>query len=304
MDLGEEELVAGQGDAVRHAHVAQVPAGAAGGDGLHHRGLVAHGLDDAVRAVAAGELLDLRGALVATLGDDDVGAELAGERRPVLVAGEGDDLLSPQGLGGQDGGQAHGAVADHRDGLAGAGLGGDGPEPAGSQDVGGGQQRGDDLGVLGLAAGNDDEGSVGQGHARVLGLGVPDEAAVGAARLEAVLADLAGVVAQAEGADDEVADLDVRDLVADLDDGAHVLVAHGAGLLHGGDAPVGPQVRAAHAGGLELDDGVGGLDDVGDLAVLDTDVSGGVHDDAAHRGGQGGSRSSHRYVLTSVLVDM
>ena len=77
----------------------------------------------------------------------------------------------------------------------------------------------------------------------------------------------------------------------------------GTGLLHGGDAPVGPQVRAAHAGGLELDDGVGGLDDVGDLAVLDTDVAGGVHDDAAHRGGQGGSRNCHRYVLTSVLVD-
>ena len=123
-----------------HAHVAEVPAGAAGGDGLHHRGLVAHGLDDAVRAVAAGELLDLRGSLVTALGDDDVGAELAGQRRPVLVAGEGDDLLSTQGLGGQDGGQAHGAIADHRDGLAGAGLSRDGPEPAGAQDVGGGQQ--------------------------------------------------------------------------------------------------------------------------------------------------------------------
>ena len=107
-----------------------------------------------------------------------------------------------------------------------------------------------------------------------------------------------------KGADDEVANLDARDLVADLDNGAHVLVAHGAGLLQGGDAPVGPQVRAAHAGGLELDDGVSGFDDVGDLAVLDTDVAGGVHDDAAHRGGQGGSKSGHRYVLTSVQVDM
>ena len=85
-----------------HAHVAQVPAGAAGGDGLHHRGLVAHGLDDAVRAVAAGELLDLGGALVAAFGDDDVSAELAGQGGPVLVAGEGDDLLGAQGLGGQD----------------------------------------------------------------------------------------------------------------------------------------------------------------------------------------------------------
>ena len=40
------------------------------------------------------------------------------------------------------------------------------------------------------------------------------------------------------------------------------------------------------------------------IDVLDDDVAGGAHDDGAHGGGQGGSRSSHRYVLTSVLVDM
>src|SRR4029450_11242788 len=44
------------------------------------------------------------------------------------------------------------------------------------------------------------------------------------------------------------------------------------------DAAVGPQVRAAHAGGGQPDDGVGGLDDGGGLAVFDADVAGRVQD--------------------------
>ena len=159
-------------------------------------------------------------------------------------------------------------------------------------------------GSSGLAAGNDDEGPVGRATARVLGLGVPDEPTVGAARLEAVLADLAGVVAQAEGADDEVADLDARDLVADLDNGAHVLVAHGAGLLHRGDTPVTPQVRAAHAGGLELDDGVGGFDDVGTSRSSTRTSPAACMTTPRMVVGRAGAGSGHRYVLTSVLVDM
>ena len=43
--------------------------------------------------------------------------------------------------------QADRAVADDGDGLARAGLGGDGGEPAGAQHVGGGQQRRDQVGV-------------------------------------------------------------------------------------------------------------------------------------------------------------
>jgi len=108
---------------------------------------------------------------------------------------------------------------------------------------------------------------------------------VDAAGLEAVLADLTGVVRDAEGADDEVAGLDAGDLIADLDDGPDVLVAHGAGLVDRRDSAEGPQVGAADAGDLDLQDRVGGLDDAGDLAVVDAHVTGGVHDDAAHRGG-------------------
>ena len=72
----------------------------------------------------------------------------------MLFRSEGDDPLGPQRLGGQDGAQAHRAVADDGDRLAGAGLGGHGREPAGAQHVGGGQQVRHHLGVLGLAAGD------------------------------------------------------------------------------------------------------------------------------------------------------
>ena len=59
------------------ADVADVPAGAGGADGLHHRLLGADGLDRGVGAEAVGEVLDLGDALVAALGDDVGGAELA-----------------------------------------------------------------------------------------------------------------------------------------------------------------------------------------------------------------------------------
>ena len=49
---------------------------------------------------------------------------------------------APSSLGRQDAEQADGAVTDDGDGLAGAGLGGDGGEPAGAEHVGGGQQAG------------------------------------------------------------------------------------------------------------------------------------------------------------------
>ena len=203
------------------------------------------------------------------------------------MAGEGDDPLGPQRLGGQDGAQAHRAVADHGDRLAGAGLGGHGREPAGAQHVGGGEVVGQAVGVLRLAAGDDDERAVGQLDAGVLGLHARVRARVGAAGGVTRPADLAGVVRDHEGADDEVADLHVLHVVAGLDDGAHVLVAH-APVLHGLQAAVGPQVGAADAGGLDLEDDVGRVHDAGHFDVLDDDVAGGAHDDGAHGGGQGG----------------
>ena len=68
------------------ADVAQVPAAAGGADGLHERLLGADRLDDRVRAEPAGQLLDLRDALVAALLDDVGGAVEAGELLPLGVA--------------------------------------------------------------------------------------------------------------------------------------------------------------------------------------------------------------------------
>ena len=179
-----------------------------------------------MRAEPAGELLDLRDAVVAAFLDDVGGAELAGERLAVGVAGHGDDPLGAQLLGGEHAEQPDRAVADDGDGLARAGLGGDGGEPAGAEHVGGGQQRRDQVGVglPGVATRVPSASGMRAYSAWVpiapIGLGVH------AAGLVAGPADLAGVVGGEERADDEVADLDGRDVGADLVDDADVLVAH------------------------------------------------------------------------------
>src|SRR5207244_419591 len=85
-----------------------------------------------------------------------------------------------------------------------------------------------------------------------------------------------------ERPDHELAGLDVLDGTADLLDDADVFVSHRRGPLDGLDAAVGPQVRSAHAGGGEPDDGVGGLDDPGVGTVVDPDVVGGVEDCSSH----------------------
>src|SRR3712207_7086295 len=99
-----------------------------------------------------------------------------------------------------------------------------------------------DAGVLRLCAGG--------------GTGLP----VDARRLVASPADLAGVVGGEERADDELARLDQTYLAADLLDGADVLMAHRGRPFDRLDAAVGPEVRAAHAGEGQSDDGVGRLD--------------------------------------------
>ena len=195
----------------------------------------------------------------------------------------GDDPLGAELLGGQDAEQPDRAVADDRDGLAGAGLGGDGGEPAGAEHVGGGHQRRDQVGVR--AARGGDQGAVGERDAGELGLGADGahQDAVHAVRLVAGPADLAGVVGGPERADDEVADLDGAHLGADLLDDADVLVAHHLVVDRLG-AAVGPQVAAADAGRRQADDRVGRLDDLRVLAVLDPHVTGSVHDNPTHRG--------------------
>ena len=80
-----------------------------------------------------------------------------------------DDPFRAELLGGQHGEQTDRAVADHRDGLAGADLGRDGTEPSRAEHVGGRQETRDQ--VVGGNVRRRDQGAVGQRYAQVLGLG-------------------------------------------------------------------------------------------------------------------------------------
>src|SRR5215203_3301979 len=187
-------------------------------------------------------------------------------------------------LGGEHREQADGAVADDRHRLAWTGLGRHGAKPAGAEHVGGREQAGDQ--VLRRQARRRYEGAVSERDAGVLclcaggGTGLP----VDAGRLVASPADLAGVVGGEERADDELARLDQTYLTADLLDDADVLVAHRCRLRHRVGPAVGPEVRAAHAGDRQSDDGVGRLDDRRVRALLETHVAGAVHYGRAHSG--------------------
>ena len=80
--MREEQLLAIQRHPMRHADVTYRPAGPGGFDGLQHRFLRAHALEDGVSADTVGELLDALDTLFAALGDDVGCAELAGELLP------------------------------------------------------------------------------------------------------------------------------------------------------------------------------------------------------------------------------
>ncbi len=128
-------------------------------------------------AQTVGEFLDAGHPVVPAFGDDVGGAELVGEGLPVGVAAHRDDPLRTELPGGEHREEADGAVADDRDGLTGAGLGGNRAEPAGAEDVGRGEQPGDQVGVG--HPGCRDEGAVGQGDTRELCLGA--DRAIGSA---------------------------------------------------------------------------------------------------------------------------
>ena len=105
--------------------------------------------------------------------------------------------------------QADRAVADDGDGLARAGFGGDGTEPAGAEHVGGGQEVGDQ--IVGRHLRGGDQGAVGKRDAHPLGLGAAcgaEDLTVDAGGLVAGPADLAGVVGGEERPDDELARAD------------------------------------------------------------------------------------------------
>src|SRR4051812_27068529 len=280
--LREEQLLAGQRDAVSDADVADMPAGTGGTDRLHHRLLRTDGLDDGVRAEAAGELREPSHSFVTALDDDVGGAVLASELLPVLVPAEDDDALRSELLGGEHAEQPDGAVADDGDGLAGTRFRGDSAEPAGAEHVRGGEQAWDEV-VIGHP-GSGDESPVGERNAGVLSLRARGRAELAdrAAALEAGLAYLAGVVRGHERADDELTWLDAADVAADLLDDADVLMAHRARLLHRVDAAVWPQVGSADAGRRQPDDRVGRLLDGRVRTVLDSDVARCVHNGSTH----------------------
>ena len=73
-----------------------------------------------MRAVAAGQFQHAFDALLAALGDDVGGAELAAQVGALLVPAHQDDLLGAEPLGRQHAAQSDGAVSDDGHGVAGA----------------------------------------------------------------------------------------------------------------------------------------------------------------------------------------
>src|SRR5215208_4575283 len=155
MDVREtpEQVHAVDGDAMSDADEADVAARSRCVKGLVHGLLGADGFDDGVGAEAVSQLLDRGDALVAARLDDVYGAELARQTLSGFVAAHSDDPLRPELLGRQHGEQPDSSVTDDSDGLTWPGFRGDGAEPAGAEDVRGGDETGDAIvgGMSGVA---------------------------------------------------------------------------------------------------------------------------------------------------------
>ena len=187
-------------------------------------------------------------ALVAAFGDDVGGAELQRELLARSVTAHRDDPFGAELLGGQHAEQADRAVAHHGHRLAGADLGGDGAEPAGAEDVGGGQQARDQIGVGGTPGVATRVPSA--SGTRIRSAWAPPRCRGSrgdARRLVAGLADLAGVVGGEERPDHELARRDRGDLGADLLPMPTYSCPIGRRPTEL-DAAVGPQVGPADAG--------------------------------------------------------
>ena len=89
----EEEWLAIEGDAARDADEAYSAARARGANRLQHRFLRADALEDGVSAHTLRQFLDACHALIAALGDDVGGAELARERLARRMAAHRDDAF-------------------------------------------------------------------------------------------------------------------------------------------------------------------------------------------------------------------
>src|SRR5215217_8163220 len=98
----------------------------------------------------------------------------------------------------------------------------------------------------------------------------------------AVPAVRARVVGGGERADDELARLDRPHGAADLLYDAAVFVPHRGGPVDGLEPAIRPEVRPAHAGGRDPDDGVRRSFDPRRLAILEADVARAVEDCPLH----------------------
>jgi hypothetical protein len=91
-----------------------------------------------------------------------------------------------------------------------------------------------------------------------------------------------GVVGSGEGSDDKLPGLDRGNRTADLLDDAAVLVPHRRRLGERANTAVGPQVGPADAGGRDPDDGIGWLDNLGLVALLEAHVAWNVKNSSFH----------------------
>jgi hypothetical protein len=144
------------------------------------------------------------------------------------MTAHGDDPLGAELFGGQDGEESDRPVTHNGDGLARAGFGRHGTEPAGAEDIGRREEARDEL--IGRNVRRGDESAVGKRDASELGLRADPShrLAVDAGALVAGSADLARVVGRDERSDYELAGLDGAHLTANVLDDSDILVPHRA----------------------------------------------------------------------------
>jgi hypothetical protein len=201
------------------------------------------------------------------------------------VAAHEDDLLGAQPSGGQDRRQSHRAVADHRHRRALVDAGGHGTVVAGAEHVRQGEQGRQQLGIL--TDGQLDQRALGLRDAYGLALAAvhavgPPQAAVPAGGLQALAAEVAGVVRPDERRQHDVPAPQPGHLPAEVLHDAEELVPDPLALLGGRPGLVRPQVAAADARAEHADQGVGGCpqDRVGH--VLHAHVTGTVDQGCTH----------------------
>ena len=238
-----------------------------------------------MRTVAAGQFADLRHRLVAAFGHDVGGAEVAAQVGAVGVAAVEDDLLGAEPLGGQHRAQSDRAVADDGHRRSRPHPGGHGAVVAGAEHVGQRQQRRHQRRILRDRKLHQRALRLRNAHGFALaGVDAPGAPAttVPAGRLQALSAEVAGVVGPDERGDHQIAALEAGDLGADVLDDADELVAHPAAAVLVRHGLVRPQVAAADACAGDPHDGVGGILEDGVGHVLDAHVAGFVHHGCSH----------------------